>query len=62
MMELLSDKIYNMAIVIDASTTSALATGATTLTYAHTCTGTYGVLYVATANNGLTNITSVTYN
>lgn len=52
-----------MAIAYDAGTGRQLASAATSLTYAHTCTGTDRALFVAILlNNTPDDVTSVTYN
>lgn len=51
-----------MAIAFDATTSSSRVNATTTLTYAHTCTGSDRFLVVATANNTARTVTSVTYN
>lgn len=51
-----------MAIAFDSTTTSSLWSSVTSITFAHTCTGTNRILFVATANNLGVNVTGVTYN
>lgn len=51
-----------MAIAFDSTTTSSLGSAVTSITFAHTCTGSDRILFVATANNGGVNVTGVTYN
>lgn len=51
-----------MAIAFDSTTTSSLWSSVTSITFAHTCTGSDRMLFVATANNTGANITGVTYN
>lgn len=53
-----------MAIAFDASSTGESVAGATSLTFAHTCTGSDRILFVATAvivPNGV-NVSGITYN
>lgn len=61
-LDLLSDKIYSMAIAFDASAFSSWTTG-TSHTLSHTCTGSNGILFWSTLSLSSSDIvTWVTYN
>lgn len=51
-----------MAIAYDTVTTSSLWSSVTSITFAHTCSGSNRILFVCTANNVGVNVTGVTYN